>query len=323
MIFKTVYSFVFLPLIIFIGLVTSYEDFKYSKIRNKWILLGLTYSLFIYALAWILYRLAIEGLTIGFIGGVSSYLVWLFDKWCINLIISTICSYSLWYFKKWAAGDAKLFICYSALIPMGQYSKVYFDYYFASFTLLLAIFIPAFAFLFLKSAFNFLKSFSFINLKSRILRFIKEDLAKKLSKLNEVSIYKTILGFFVFFLFFRILRQELYSFLKDFLPNQNIIILISLVAFRPLSRVFKNSSMILYIVVVVLIGYAAFSVGYSSDRFISMISSASGRTGLTLILFRLLRTVSRTNLGRKESSEKTTPFAHWMFLGVIITWFMQ
>ena len=39
----------FLPVIFFIGLVTSWEDFCFGKIKNKWIILGLVYGITILA----------------------------------------------------------------------------------------------------------------------------------------------------------------------------------------------------------------------------------------------------------------------------------
>ena len=35
----------FLPMILLLGIVTSYEDIKFGKIRNKWIILALAYSI--------------------------------------------------------------------------------------------------------------------------------------------------------------------------------------------------------------------------------------------------------------------------------------
>ncbi|MBU2634963.1 hypothetical protein KJ841_00605, partial [Patescibacteria group bacterium] len=43
-------DYLFLPLLFFIGLITSYQDFKEGKIKNKWIILGLIWGLGVYLL---------------------------------------------------------------------------------------------------------------------------------------------------------------------------------------------------------------------------------------------------------------------------------
>ena len=77
-------NIIFLPVILFIGCVTSYEDFKSSKIRNKWILMGLLYAFAVYSVSWILYALAASEIISPVIESVTFNLVWIFDKWCIN-----------------------------------------------------------------------------------------------------------------------------------------------------------------------------------------------------------------------------------------------
>lgn len=300
------FNIIFLPIILFIGFITSYEDFKTSKIKNKWVILGLSYSLSIYLFIWIL----------GKLGLVGSYLIWNFDKWCINLLISTVVAYLLWHFKMWAAGDAKLFICYSALIPIGQYSKVYFNYYFASFLLLLAIFIPATVFLFLKSMVYFIKKFDFSEIKKKIPKLVKE----KFTKFNRIEIGKVLLGFFVFFLFLRILWQHSYNLLSKILPNQNILVLISLLAFPQLSKIFKKNIKFMPIAFIVLLAYFSFKIAYSWRQSILEIGNIFGRSMLIMILFPLFRKV--INLYEERTIQKTTPFAIWMFLGVLIIWFL-
>ena len=186
---KIAYSIIFLPIILFIGVITSYEDFKESKIKNKWILVGLIYSFMVYLLFWILPKGGLLG----------SYLLCNFDKWCVNLLVSMVVAYLLWHFKMWGTGDAKLFICYAALIPMGQYSRVYFNYYFASFLLLSAIFIPASVFLITESFVYFVRRFNFKNFMERSLEFVQ----KWRIKFNLLKLVKFFLDFFCFFCFLR------------------------------------------------------------------------------------------------------------------------
>lgn len=315
MVDKIRHSIIFLPVISFLGIITSYEDFRFSKIRNKWILMGLLYSFTIYLLVWILYGLAKGKIISCTIGRETSYLIWNFDKWCINLLISTVMAYLLWHFKMWAAGDAKLFICYSSLIPIGQYSKVYFNYYFASFLLLLAIFIPATGLLFLRSIVYFIKGFNFKKTKERLPGLIKE----KWAKLNKIETGKVFLGFFVFSLFFRLLRQEFSNLIAKILPNQNIVIFICLLGFNQLSKFFKKNIKFMVIVFVILIAYSGFRTEYPWQRFILEMSDMSRRTVLIMILFPIFK---KTTDLYSERTQKTMPFAIWMFLGALITWFL-
>lgn len=313
---KIILSIIFLTMIFYLGIVTTFEDFKNSKIRNKWILTGLIYSFFIYLIFWILYRLAIKEIVDPIIGSVASYLIWNFDKWCINLAISTIVAYLLWYFKMWAAGDAKLFITYAALIPMGQYSKVYFNYYFASFLLLVTIFIPATIFLFLKASFYFFKQINFRNINEEVPKLIKDRIAK----IKPVEALKILFGFFCFFLFFRLLRLEFRSLLGKFLPNQNILTLISLLAFRPLSKIFKKKGKFLVLFFAILVIYFVVKIKISEENFLLIIANTLNRSILIMLLFSLA--IGIIHMYEKNATQKTMPFAFWMFLGALITWFI-
>lgn len=302
-------------MILFIGCITSYEDFKTSKIRNKWILAGLLYSLAIYILSWILYVLSVKGIINYPVGEAVFYIMWYFDKWCINLVISTVVSYLLWHFKVWAAGDAKLFICYSALIPMGQYSKVYFNYYFASFFLLLTIFIPATVYLFLRSSIYFIKRFKFGEVKEKMSRLIRERFAK----FNFFEVSKMLLGFFAFFLLLRVLRLEVQNLLSMVLPGQNVVTLVALLLFRPLSRIFKKNTRLTITTFIVLIAYLGFKMAFGK-QFLSQITNTLTRAMVIVVLFPVTKKV--IGFYAERAAQETTPFAHWMFLGALIAWFI-
>jgi len=308
------FNLIFLPIIFFIGFTTSYEDFKFSKIKNKWILIGLLYPFLIYLFSWILYMLAIKKIIPPYLGWIASYLIWNFDKWCINLVISSLVAYLLWNFKLWAAGDAKLFICYSSLIPMGKYSRVYFNYYFASFLLLLAIFIPATIYLLFRSIFYFLKRFKLMEIREKLSKLIKEKL-----RFNKIEMGKVILGFVVFFLFFKILRKEFQNLIFKILPSQNILILASLLFFNPLSKFFKKNAKFIVIAFVVLIIYFGFKMVYSDKQFILETGDIFGRSISIMVLFPVFKKL--IDLYEERTLQKTTPFAIWMFLGVLIIWF--
>ena len=91
----------FLPMILFLGIVTSYEDIKYGKIRNKWIIIALSYSILLNILLFFIWDLELK------------YFYSIF----FNLIFSLIIGIMIWYLGLWTSGDAKLFFSYVALLP--------------------------------------------------------------------------------------------------------------------------------------------------------------------------------------------------------------
>lgn len=309
--FKIIFNIVFLPIVILIGFFTSRDDFLRSKIRNKWILMGLIYSFCVYLISWILYWLRIGG----GLNLVIDKFLWNFDRWAINLAISCTIGYLLWHFKMWGAGDAKLFIAYAALIPMRQYSKVYFNYYFASFFLLLAIFIPATLFILINSITYFIKKFNFSVIKKKSKGLFRKENAK----FKIINVLKILLGFLVFFLFFKIIREEAQNVLMQIVPNQKVLMLISLVAFEPLSRIFRKNNKSIVIAFAIMIAYALLDVIYLHGRFIEKIAGSFVQAISLLGLFPLCKKI--VYLYSKEVASDTTPFAHWIFLGALIAWF--
>jgi hypothetical protein len=125
----------FLPMILFFGAVTSYEDWKHGKIRNKWVNISLVYS-FVMLFA-ILAFLFVSGDTIK-LSYISDYF--------INVAISFAFGFAIWKAGFWSAGDGKLFLAYSALVPLSIYSIGYVRL-FPSFTIFINTLFPVFIFL--------------------------------------------------------------------------------------------------------------------------------------------------------------------------------
>ncbi len=93
---------IFLPIIFFLGIINSYSDLKCSKIRNRWIVSGLFLGLICYIFLF-------------FWGNLSPFYL---EKLLFNTLSAMFVSYIIWYFRLWAAGDGKLFILFSFLIPL-------------------------------------------------------------------------------------------------------------------------------------------------------------------------------------------------------------
>ena len=131
-------NLIFLPAIFFVGLISAYEDITLSRIKNKWVILGIAYAAGGYLL---LYGLSFLKL-IDYGGLNFSY----FASCAVNFGLSALVAYSFWKCGVWAPGDAKLFIAYSLLIPLDFYAKGYINYFPAA-VLLFNIFIPLFFFI--------------------------------------------------------------------------------------------------------------------------------------------------------------------------------
>ncbi len=115
------------------GFITSYEDIRYGKIRNKWVVMAIIYAFAIYSALILLFLSK---------GGVKSgYLIELGT----NLLFSIFVGFGLWYLNVWTAGDGKLFIAYSMLIPLSSYSMGY-QKWIPSFVLMMNIFFPSLLF---------------------------------------------------------------------------------------------------------------------------------------------------------------------------------
>lgn len=155
-------------MLFFIGLVTSYEDIKYNKIRNKWITLGLYWGLGALFLFLIWYFLA-PSLTAFYHSKIlklpasAPLMVYTFNlpfllKSFLNFIVAAVVSFIMWRANSWAAGDAKLFIVYSLLVPLFHYQKSYLPV-FPSFVLLVNIFIVYLIYFLFSAVGHFFRSF--------------------------------------------------------------------------------------------------------------------------------------------------------------------
>lgn len=133
-----IFELYFLPFIIFMGLVTSYEDIKYKKIRNIWILLSIVYSLTI------LFLVIISTQVIN-----KSYI----STFILNAIIAAAVGFAFWNFGLWSAGDGKLFIAYSTLVPLSVY-EIGNIAYFSSYIILVNTFLPLLFFYLAKGVFK-------------------------------------------------------------------------------------------------------------------------------------------------------------------------
>lgn len=124
-----------LPMILFLGIVTSYQDIKTGKIRNHWLLLAIAYAVIVNLM---IYVYVVSGGQD--VANANRYMLELF----ITFLVSLIVSFVMWWVGLWTAGDAKLFAVFSLLVPLSVYNLGYVKY-FASVNIIMNTVVPYFA----------------------------------------------------------------------------------------------------------------------------------------------------------------------------------
>lgn len=299
--FMSLFSFsdcFFLPIIIFIGLITSYQDFKYGKIKNKWVLSGLVWGLAVYAFFAVL----------ALFGSPTTFFYYA-PRIFINSIIALGVGYLFWRLDLWSAGDAKLFFIFSFLLPIEHYQRSNLPY-FPSFALLVNIFLFVASYLAARNLFfavrNLLKNKNFF---SRLARNIK----------SEYPVFlKFILGFFLVFIFFQIIRAEVGSWLGQQDSGWNILFLaIFLSGFNLFKGFFqKGKNWLLAVLFLAIALYLCFGGFFSIQAKGTIILSAIRSSLVFTVIFALISVLLSYE---EEEKQAYMPFAAWIFLGLLAT----
>ncbi len=184
-------SIISLVPLIGVGIVSCYTDFKYGRIPNWLIVIGLSSAILIF--------MFLFGYNVFFLDQPGN-IAYLFKSFS-NIGIGAIVSIFLWRAGFWSAGDAKLFIVYLALVPLEAYSIGHIPS-FPGFNLLVNLFFPLVIALFMSAIVYSIRKL----LDKEFIRSIKEkitlkaaiELAPKAGKL----IVTRFLDFFFMFLMF-------------------------------------------------------------------------------------------------------------------------
>jgi len=144
--------FYFLPIIIILGIVTSYQDFKTAKIKNKNLIIAIVLGLILHT---ILIVLKIE---------TTQQIIQQLTGTFLALVVGLF----IWYIKWWSAGDAKLFTVYFFLIPVNAFSSS--DITFRVMTLLINMILPIWIFLLTRA---------FIANRKSMKKIVRESLKPK------------------------------------------------------------------------------------------------------------------------------------------------
>ncbi len=124
--------YAFLPMIIILGILSSIYDIKQGKIWNKLIVISLLYAIIVNI-----------SILFYFIFMNIPFRIEYYYEYLINLGSMIFIAFIIWWVGLWTAGDAKLIIAYTALIPLSVFKLGYIPN-FPIFTLLLNIFLPMF-----------------------------------------------------------------------------------------------------------------------------------------------------------------------------------
>lgn len=294
-------DYLFLACIVFIGSAVTYGDFKFGKIRNKWILAGLFLGLFFHVFS--------------FLKGWSGF-DYLF-KVAVNSAAALLIGYLLWYLDFWAAGDAKLFFLLAWLLPLKFYWKSYLPV-FPSFVLLINTVIPFLAFIFLQFIYLALKEIRRLYKEGKIrIRFDEiRHKATEQFKINFKSYIPVGLGFILAFLFFQVIRIELKMWLQFEWGQSAIFFLFILLGGGLIKAFTKKEFLILGVVfLIVFLLFAQFFLAQDifGKLFLSIKSSVLSLYLLALLVFSFSFSVY-------EKLHKTNlHFAFWLFLGLVFT----
>ena len=252
-------NLLFLPAILFIGAITSYEDFTISKIRNKWVILGLLYPVFCYSFLYLLVFVKLIDY-----GGVNH--AYIISK-LINTAIGIVVAYGIWKFGAWSAGDAKLFIAYTVLIPLDFYSKGYIKF-FPSLILLFNIYIPLLTAITLTALFKLLSS-GFLIIKDKEKRIELVNSSVKILKNVKVKAKKAYSKGGILILVYLAVFLALESAVRT-LSLPKIIIVPILLLIQPLSDLIRKNKTLLILCSVGVISYFVFkfSHGYTLPEFL-------------------------------------------------------
>ena len=284
----------FLPAILALGIVSTLQDFRVRRISKWWIVISLIYAI-------------IAHIILFFCG--NSQETWWFSRAFVNVLISALVAIYFWRQNWWGGGDAKLFICYSALIPLSHYPFGYFSYYFASFLLLVITFVPAAIWTFLHAQFNLMK----------VGRNIFDNFKPNQVRLLEFT--KFGIGFIAIFF----LSNLLTLFLKNNVPSIKdfpiVIWLISIGFYRMIFKMFQNRwwlVLAVWILGACIIIFVPF-FKQVNIRHILIVSFFSWIVVLILRLF-IFRTIE---VYVESTKNNDMAFAGWMFFGALLIWFSR
>lgn len=294
--------FYLLPFIVLtIGAIAAYNDFKFGKIPNKLVIAGLAASLVL---------LPVSVLT----GNIPINIFW---QALLNAVAALALGYSFWYFDLWAAGDAKLFFVLALLLPFRFYWRSYLPV-FPSLAILTNAFIPLLIFVFFQSVFLMAKSVFLFFKQDKVRARLDEGVKMFIQaiKINYLSYLWVALAFGLVFVMFQLVRLEMGKFIGGFALGQAGLFFSMAFLGMLAGRAIKNKRIVLAMAAVLVLILSTVRVFYSQNLLISLAQITKNTIpylagmGLLFWLF---------DFYGKESRSKNLHFAFWLLLGVMLT----
>lgn len=303
------YNYIALGIIFGISLAVGWEDIRYKKIRNNWIILGFALGFTLLATFYVI------GLT------KFDYI----EKVALNTSISFLVGFAIWKGGFWPAGDSKLFTLLAFLLPLHYYWKSYLEY-FPAFILLANTFFAFLIFMFFKIIFILSGKLWFFLREGNSLEKIKDIIREKIKKIAKIKIHsKNIIKFLSFFAFSILIYATINSFYfkQAFNPKSFLISMIVLGILRYLVKVYAK----LYSQK--SIAPADLKVRFNlADETIKSLKKNKetlkdiGKLrpeGLDERQVALIQKYFFDNKAEKMAIYKTVPFSLWLIIGAIIT----
>jgi hypothetical protein len=265
----------FLILIAVIGITVSFEDIKFGRVRNKFIVKGLIAGLIGYllllAFALLSHRLKI---------------IYFRDAFR-NICVSWLIAYFIWYAGLWSAGDAKLFMLFSFLLPLEYYGDHNPIFFFPSFILLVNAFIFVLAFVLVETIIRVIMLLpSYISDFHKHRQALSERIAAlkngaagkpKMTKSEFMKVAAAYLSIFlamnIAMMYMNYFKAELFKVFPTLVAFKDISFILLIVLFRPFSSyIRKVKAGTLYLISAGLVIYTLLLLALYSKAYLTQLT---------------------------------------------------
>lgn len=313
------FDYLFLPVLFLLLLYFSWQDFKFGKISNKWLSVGLIWggAVIVVLFLWSLMARPVSlyfyenffdvgadqvrpVFTVSFL--YLARLVWTF-------VSAAIFSFAFWKWRVWRAGDAKLFSLVALLLPLKYYAGSYF-FAFPALPLLINVFSVAILWLLGERLFVFMR----LGPQTKKKHFV--DHLKKFT----LNFKGQLNNLFLAFLFF--LCAQIGAFL--FLPNfRNEILIGSLILMILVWRVNQKNKALSYLFYVLFVFLLAVLILFWLKEYtLASLFALGGRFLGTMLVFVLVFSAISFFLKNENKKNNRRHFALLILGGTLLTIFL-
>lgn len=208
-------SVFYFPIIFYIGITTSINDWRTRKIKNKVLINGYLAGFFVFVLL-IIWSLLINPSSFFYINIVEYIPIPkfflqtvkfdFFLKTISNSLVAIVLSFLMWKYKIMAAGDAKLFALFAWLIPSSYYWRSYLVV-FPSFALLVNIFFAVLIAFICRSFYFTLRHLDLVFNKNNLSIFLSS--LKKILTIDYIKKLKNKMWVFYLIIFIFLIIQNI------------------------------------------------------------------------------------------------------------------